>query len=234
MVDLPMFVPLGSCNIFMVLPLVLTMLGSVEVQHTTFPPPTFSPNVRLCIVPCFGLLGCVLACWGAWGGTGPNCWFLARSLNAKGKSPRVGQIGVNRFFRRNDLKLLVIPKGQSLWQDCTEILELSCSAVEDVDTSALLVRFMMTEIKECLWNHLEGAAVIWMNAARKWTIPLLLQSKCNRVSLDMGMQHTVCIHKCSQQSITISFLFLRWSQSNCSRCRCRRCAHCLELNCDKC
>jgi len=99
MVAVPMFAPLGSCRIFMVLPLILTTLGYVEVHHTTFFPPKFSPNVPLCLLPCFGLLGCVWACWGAWGGLGPNCWFLARSLNAMGKSPRVGQIGVNRFFR---------------------------------------------------------------------------------------------------------------------------------------
>jgi len=61
--------------------------------------PKCLPNVWLCIAPCFGILGCVLASWGAQEGTGPNCWFYPRSLNAKGKSPRVGQIGVNRFFR---------------------------------------------------------------------------------------------------------------------------------------
>jgi len=36
-----------------------------------------------------------------------------------------------------------------------EILELSCSAIKDVDTSTSLVGFMMTESKECSQNHLE-------------------------------------------------------------------------------
>ena len=65
MVDLPTFVPLGSCRIFMELPLILTTLGYVDVQHTPFFPPKFWPNVRLHFAPCFGLLGCVLAFWGA-------------------------------------------------------------------------------------------------------------------------------------------------------------------------
>jgi len=65
MVDLPTFVPLGSCRIFMLLPLVLTTLGHVEVQHKTFFSPKFLPNVRLFFAPCFGLLGCVLVNWGA-------------------------------------------------------------------------------------------------------------------------------------------------------------------------
>ena len=41
--------------------------------------------------------------WGLWdteGGPVPFRFFLARSLNAKGKAPSVGQFGVNRFFRR--------------------------------------------------------------------------------------------------------------------------------------
>jgi len=36
-----------------------------------------------------------------------------------------------------------------------EILELSQRTVQDVDTSTLLVGFMMTESKECSKGHLE-------------------------------------------------------------------------------
>ena len=41
MVAVPTFVPLGSCRIFMVLPLILRKLGYVDVQDTSFFPPNF-------------------------------------------------------------------------------------------------------------------------------------------------------------------------------------------------
>ena len=41
MVAVPTFVPLGSCRIFMVLPLILRKLGYVDVEDTPFFPPDF-------------------------------------------------------------------------------------------------------------------------------------------------------------------------------------------------
>jgi len=133
-----------------------------------------------------------------------------------------------------------------------KILELSCSAVEDVDTSTLLAGFMMTESQECSQNHLK-VQFQWDKSSAFDTLqwidvgcchvdecceevdnPRVLQSKCHRVPLGMGMRCTTHIHKCSQQLITISFLFLHWSQSDGSGCRCHCCAHRIELNCDKC
>jgi len=45
--------------------------------------------------------------------------------------------------------------------------------------------------------------------------PIVLQSKRHGLSSGIGMRDAACIHKRSQQTITMSFLFLRWSWSNC-------------------
>jgi len=58
MVALPIFVPLGSCRIFMELPLILTTLGYVVVQQTSF----FTPSICQ-MFDC--ALHLVLVSWGA-------------------------------------------------------------------------------------------------------------------------------------------------------------------------
>ena len=58
MVDLPTFVPLGSCRIFMELPLFLTRLGYVDVLYLPFFPPNFDQ-----MFDCTSYL--VMVYWGA-------------------------------------------------------------------------------------------------------------------------------------------------------------------------
>jgi len=53
--------------------------------------------------------------------------------------------------------------------------------------------------------------------------PIVLQGKTNGVSFGWSKQDTEKIHKDSQRTLTISFMFLRWSQNDC---RCSTTAHC--------